>query len=177
MKTYKQYDARWGKKKYNARPYNMASSGCGPCACAMCVQTQKKYRKVTPKNTYKFMMRHGYATYGNGTAWAGIKACLEHYDFNVKGGDISMSEFMREVAKPGVRGVLLFRAGTRGGVTWTTSGHYIAVNDVKKKGNRHYIYTHDSGGRNHTGWYCYETTMRGLVVQAWIAKPKRHKKK
>jgi hypothetical protein len=68
-------------------------------------------------------------------------------------------------------GVILFRAGTRGGVKWTAGGHYVAFVDYKKVGSKHYLYTKDSGTRHHDGWYCYETTMKGLIPKVWSALP------
>ena len=41
--------------------------------------------------------------------------------------------------------------------------------DYKVSGNKHYFYTKDSGGRKHSGWYCYETQMKGLIPQIWSA--------
>ena len=71
-------------------------------------------------------------------------------------------------------GVLLFRKGTRGGITWTAGGHYVAFLNYKVVNGKHYFYTKDSGGRHHDGWYCYETQMAGLLPQIWIIteKPK-----
>lgn len=175
MRNYKQYDARWGSKGYPRKPYNMSSSGCGPTSCAQLIQMLPKHRKLTPKSTRKYMIKHGYAIYGQGTSWSGITACLEHYGYDAREVD-SMSEWLKDVAKPNHRGILLFKAGTRGGVTWTMGGHFVAVSDVKVKNGKHYVHCHDCGQRRHIGWYCYETQMRGLVRIAYAAKPKAKKK-
>lgn len=47
----------------------------------------------------------------------------------------------------------------------------MAYVDYKTSGNKHYFYMKDSGGRKHDGWYCYETTMQGLIPQVWSALP------
>ena len=80
-----------------------------------------------------------------------------------------MSDVFNYCSK-GYVGVFLFRAGTRGGITWTTSGHYIAVTGYKVQGSKHYFRTFDSGSRKHDGWYCYETNMKGLIPRIWLCK-------
>ena len=164
MKTFYQYDTRWGNLGYKNRPSTMSNSGCGPTACASIIQT--KHKKVTPKHTRKFMIKHDYVVNGAGTKWAGIKACLEHWGFKVTVHN-DMDSFFKEMSKKGRKAVLLFDGGSRGGITWTLGGHFISVGDYKKENGKHKLYTHDSGGRGHTGWYCYETQMRGLILQAW----------
>lgn len=164
--TYKQADSRWGKKNYNGSS-TMATAGCGPTSCAMIAYGVDG--KTTPLDTMKYMQSHGYAIRNNGTAWNGIPACLKA--FGVK--DVQEVPNMTkcwELMKKGYVGVFLFRKGSKGGVTWTTSGHYVAVTDYKYQNGKHYVYTRDSGGRNHTGWYAYETTMKGLIPKIWLGK-------
>ena len=162
--TYKQADSRWGKKNYNGSS-TMATAGCGPTACAMIAYGIDG--KTTPLDTMKYMQSHGYAIRNNGTAWNGIPACLKAYGLqNVQ--DVPNMTKCWELMSQGYVGVFLFRKGLRGGITWTTSGHYITVTDYKVQNGKHYIYTRDSGGRNHTGWYCYETQMQGLLPKIWL---------
>lgn len=162
--TYKQADSRWGKKNYNGSS-TMATAGCGSTACAMIAYGIDG--KTTPLDTMKYMQSHGYAIRNNGTAWNGIPACLKAYGLqNVQ--DVPNMTKCWELMSQGYVGVFLFRKGSRGGITWTTSGHYIAVTDYKVQNGKHYIYTRDSGGRNHTGWYCYETQMQGLLPKIWL---------
>lgn len=162
--TYKQADSRWGKKNYNGSS-SMATAGCGPTACAMIAYGIDG--KTTPLDTMKYMQSHGYAIRNNGTAWAGIPACLKAFGLQNVQEVVAMSKVWELMSK-GYVGVFLFRAGSRGGVTWTTAGHYIAVTGYKYENGKHYIYTRDSGGRNHTGWYAYETTMKGLIPKIWL---------
>lgn len=163
--TYKQYDSRWGNKNYNGSS-TMSQGGCGPTACAMIIYGIDG--KTTPLDTMKYMQTHGdsthkkFALYGQGTAWNGITQCLKNGGLKDVQVVTSMSKAFDLMSK-GYVGVLRFQPGTRGGVTWTTAGHYIAVTDYKVSNGKHYFYTRDSGGRNHTGWYCYETTMKGLL--------------
>ena len=164
--TYRQYDSRWGKNNYNGSS-NYSQAGCGPTSCANILHAINP--SITPLVTGNFMKKHGYAIRNNGTAWNGIPACLKAYGAK----DVRQVDKMADVysyCSKGYVGVFLFRKGTKGGVTWTTSGHYIAVTGYKHKNGKHYFKTFDSGGRKHDGWYCYETTMKGLVPRIWLCK-------
>lgn len=176
-KIYKQADSRWGNLPYPTKAYKFASNGCGCCAVTHCVIEIPKYANYTPADVRPYMVSQGFATKGHGTTWDGITKTLEHYGFKVETPNInsSMTSAWNLLNKTGApkQGVLLFRAGTRGGVRWTSGGHYVAFLDYKVTNGKHYFYTKDSGGRHHDGWYCYETTMRGLLPKIWIvtAKP------
>ena len=164
--TYKQADSRWGKMNYNGSS-TMATAGCGPTAVAMLGYAVNG--KSTPVSCAKYMQKHGYAIRNQGTAWAGIAPCMRACGLvDVKNVE-KMSDVFGYLAK-GYCAIFLFRAGSRGGITWTTAGHFVAVTDYKVKGGKHYLYTRDPGGRDHTGWYCYETQMRGLIPQVWVGK-------
>lgn len=165
--TYKQADSRWGSKNYNGSS-TMAQAGCGAASVAMLAYAVDG--KTNPWDVAKYMKAHGYAIRNNGTAWAGIPAAMKAFGLkDVK--EINVNTTMENVWKYLAKGYcadFLFRSGKRGGITWTTSGHYIAVTGYKVKDGKHYLYTRDSGGRNHTGWYCYETQMRGLIPKVWV---------
>lgn len=164
--TYRQYDSRWGRKNYNGSS-SYATAGCGPTSCANILYAINP--KITPVTTGNFMKSHGYAIRNNGTAWNGIPACLKHFGAQ----DVRQVDKMTDVFKlcsKGYVGVFLFRKGTKGGVTWTTSGHYVAITGYKYQNKKHYFRTFDSGGRKHDGWYCYETQMKGLIPRIWLCK-------
>lgn len=169
--TYRQYDSRWGKKNYNGSS-NYATAACGPTSCANILYAINP--KITPLTTGKYMQTHGYAIRNNGTAHAGIPACLKHFGAQNVGQVDKMTDIFARCAKGDV-GVFLFGAGSRGGVTWTTSGHYVAVTGYKASNGKHYFRTFDSGGRRHDGWYCYEKTMKGLIPKIWLCKAERKK--
>lgn len=165
--TYKQADSRWGSKNYNGSS-TMAQAGCGAASVAMLAYAVDG--KTNPWDVAKYMKAHGYAIRNNGTAWAGIPAAMKAFglkDVKEINVNTSMENVWKYLAK-GYCAVFLFRSGKRGGITWTTSGHYVAVTGYKVKDGKHYLYTRDSGGRNHTGWYCYETQMRGLIPKVWV---------
>jgi peptidoglycan hydrolase-like protein with peptidoglycan-binding domain len=168
-KIFKQWDSRWGKLPYTRKPKTIASSGCGCCSVTHCLIEEPEYDNWTPRNVRPYMVSKGYAIYGKGTSWDGITKTLEHYGYTVKRPNISSS--MRSawniLPKSMKRGVLLFRGGSKGGVTWTLNGHYVAFTRYKVKDGKHWFYTKDSGRWN-DGWHCYETKMAGLVPQIWI---------
>lgn len=112
------------------------------------------------------MKKHGYAIYNNGTAWAGIPACLKHFGMKDVKSHQTMSEAFKRMSK-GYLAVVLFSGGTRGGVTWTLGGHYLGATGYKVANGKHYLYMRDPGGRRNDGWFAYETTMRGLVSAIW----------
>lgn len=178
--NFKQYDKRWAKKPYCHA--TMSSDGCGPTAVADIVYNLDK--KITPWKVAQWMTKNGYSTYQNGTIHSGITAALKHYGFEALGinnkgsGDLTMKEFLKQMAKGDRWGIILFAGGTKGGITWTLGGHYMAVVDYKVVNGKHCLYMYDSGTRGHNGWYCYETTMKGLCHRAYIAykKPTSTKK-
>ena len=169
---YRQGDSRWGSLPYPTYAYSFAGNGCGCCACTHVIIEQARYSKYTPKDVRPYMVKQGFATLGHGTTWAGIKATLEHYGFsvswpNISGGMKPAWDILNKKGSPKM-GVLLLRGGTRGGVTWTTSGHYVAFLNYKVQNGKHYFYTKDSGGRHNDGWFCYETTIAGALPNIWI---------
>lgn len=163
-KTFRQYDSRWGKRNYNGSS-TMAAAGCGPTACADVIYNLDT--KITPWKTAKWMKAHGYAIYGSGTAWAGIPACLKAFGCKDVRNPQTMKEVFKIMNQYGYRAVFLFRRGTKGGVTWTTSGHYLCASKMKIKNGKHYFYMRDPGQRKHDGYFCYETQMAGLIVEVW----------
>lgn len=175
--TYDQYDSRWGKKNYNGSS-TMATAGCGPTSCANILHNIKA--SITPITTMKFMQNNGYAIRNQGTAHAGIPACLKHFGAkDVK--EIGVGQSMTDVwanLKKGYAAIFLMRY-RRGlpGPTWTTSGHFIAITDYKYKNKKHYVKVQDSGSRGNDGWFCYETQMRGWIPKVWVCKAKPDKPK
>lgn len=168
-KNFKQTDSRWGNLPYPSGSDNVANSGCGCVSCMDLIQYNPKYAKLTPIDVRKWMVSKGFAIKGQGTSWYGISETLTHYGLKVKWPN-TMTELFKLLDKgPWNCGILLFIGGTKGGVTWTTVGHYVAFTDYKIKNGKHYFYVRDPGPRNHDGWYCYETSMQGLIRNCWCA--------
>lgn len=173
--VFSQLDPRWSNLPYPKKPYTIGTSGCGCCSVTHLLIETEKYKKYTPKTVQPYMKQ--FAVPKQGTKWAGITASLKHYGFKPINHE-TMDDLFKTLNKRKKRmGIILFRKGTKGGITWTTSGHYVAYVDYKVAHGRHYFYTKDSGGRKHTGWYCYETQMKGLIPQVWSAEPPKEEKK
>jgi len=170
LTKFRQADSRWGSLPYPGGYYQMHNCGCGCCAVTFLVIQQSKYKNWTPKKVQPYMKQ--YAVKGKGTLWAGIPMSLRHYGFLDVQDHPQMSDAWKYLgAKKRNRkmGVILFRSGSRGGVTWTSGGHFVAFIDYKVQNGKHYFLVRDSGARQHNGWYCYETTMKGLIVKIYTA--------
>ena len=175
-KVFSQLDTRWAKLPYPNKKYTLATSGCGCVSITHVIIEIAKYAKYTPKDVQPYMKQ--FAVAAQGTMWSGITYALKHYGFKPI-NHATMDDVFKTLAKRKKKlGIILFRKGTRGGITWTTCGHFVAFVDYKTAHGRHYFYVKDSGGRKHTGWYCYETQMKGLIPQIWTAEaPEEPKKK
>jgi hypothetical protein len=121
------------------------------------------------------MKKNGYAVYDAGTAWAGIPACLKHFGMTEVKEHATMADAFKSMKK-GHMAIILFRGGTKGGITWTLGGHFLGCTGYKEKDGKHKLYMRDPGGRDHDGWYTYETTMKGLVLAIWTCTYKKKKK-
>lgn len=167
--VYSQLDSRWGKLPYPNKTYTLSTSGCGCVSVTHLLIETKKYQKYTPKNVQPYMKQ--FAVAGAGTTHAGISTALKYYGFTPKQHS-TMADLFATLNKSKYKmGILLFIKGSRGGITWTTGGHYIAFTGYKVVNGKHYFYMKDSGGRKHIGWYCYETQMKGLIYKVWSAVP------
>lgn len=163
--TFHQYDSRWSDLNYNGSS-TMGVAGCGPTSCATVISNHNP--KIDPKKTMKYMQDHGYAIRDHGTAWDGIPACMKWGGLTNVKELTTMNDLWDFMKKKHSCGVLLFKAGTVGGITWTLDGHFVAFTAMKIVDGKHYLWTRDPGGRNHTGWYCYETQMKGLIRKIWV---------
>ena len=180
--TYKQYDSRWRWWVYPRKGWYLNGCGCGCLSVFHCVLELEKYlgKSVTDimKMVYGYMKQHAVA--GDGTKRDGITAGLKHFGFAdvYRCGSAPMSELFKRLNKEGAHvGVLLFRGKGPDGTVWTSGGHYIGYGDYRVRDGRHEFYLFDSGSRNHSGWYSYEKSMRGCVIDAWSATiPKSQKK-
>lgn len=177
----RQYDDRWAKKPYPGRGYTVGGSGCGLLACTHIAIEQESKKNWTPENLRLWMIKKGFATYGNGTTWSGMVETLKHIGHkNVIWitEATPMKDAFAELNKGNRIGIFLFYGGyskrkkkwykTPDGTVWTGNGHYVAFTSYKYKNGKHWFYTKDSGGRKHDGWYAYETSMKGCVGQMFI---------
>ena len=181
--TYKQYDSRWRWWVYPRKGWYLNGCGCGCLSVFHCVLELPKYagKSVTDimKMVYSYMKQ--YAVAGDGTKREGITAGLKHFGFVdvFRCGSKPMSELFKRLDKEGDHvGVLLFGKVSKGktipcygpdGTLWTKGGHFICYNGYRVKNGRHEFHLLDSGSRNHSGWYSYEKSMRGCVMDTWSA--------
>ena len=177
---HRQYDSRWGGLPYPTKRYTFANNGCGCCAVTHVVNELPDFTFLTPKDIRPYMVKQGFAAEGMGTYHAGITKTLQHYglDPKVYKGEYMQSAFgaLAAMQKGRRAGILLFGSGTRGGVTWTSGGHYVAFVDYKvDKHGKHWFYTKDSGARKNDGWFCYETQM-AYVKKIWAVQLPEYKK-
>lgn len=170
---YKQYDSRWGSLPYPDKCSRLDDSGCGCVSVLHCIIERYKYRNKTPKDIQPYMKQ--FAISGQGTLWSGITTALGHYGMEKIKTHDTMANLWKELAKGDRVGVIWFRksgcsATGPDGTCWTSTGHYVAFTDYKVEGKKHYLYIKDSGQRQHSGWYCYETSMKGCVYEVCSCK-------
>ena len=169
---FKQTSSKYAKLAYPTKNSSFGGNGCGCCACVHVAIEQPSKRDWTPATLRSWMVKRGFAEAGHGTTWSGIKATLEHIGHKrvvwIQRDD-PMSKAWKELDKGDRIGVLLVdNSRTPDGTYWTASGHYVAFTAYKVKGGKHWFYIKDSGDRNHSGWFCYEKSIKGALPQMWI---------
>lgn len=183
-KVFLQLNPEWSKLPYPNKIYTIGTSGCGCCSVTNVIIELSQYWEFTPKDVQPYMKQ--FAVPGQGTQWSGITKAFEHYGLKAKNpssmGDLFKILNNLKKRKKKTMGVLLFCGpkdkygnrlpATKGGVTWTKEGHYVAYTNYKYKNGKHYFYMKDSGPRHNTGWFCYESKMKGLIIQCYNAQTK-----
>lgn len=184
--TLRQNDTRWKNLSY-PKGTTVGASGCGLISCCEIIVNVPKYQKYAKSPTglvkavRSYMLKHGYAIRGQGTAHNGITNCLKSFGFRMvkefssanqhgKVGGSAERNWRTEMQKGHSWGLLLF--GTRikkSQPVWTTGGHYIAVTAAKKVDGKEYYYLRDPGARHHDGWYPL-SAIRGCVKHFWTAR-------
>ena len=132
---YKQYDARWGSVAYSAvgnASQTIRSSGCGPTAMADILATWVDGR-ITPRETAKWALEHGYRTPANGTAWEFFGAIAKAYGF----ARFTQTKSMAAARSALREGALV--VASMGPGYWTKGGHYICL----WKADDAYMYAND----------------------------------
>lgn len=170
---FKQLDSKWSGLAYPTKASSFGGNGCGCCACTHIAIEQESKKDWTPKKLRKWMVSKGYAISGQGTTWNGITETLKYIGHNkvVRIWDDPMSEAWKELNKGDRIGIILFNSNVApNGTRWTSGGHYVAFTNYRIKNKKHQFYCKDSGGRDHDGWYTYETSMKGCVAKIWIVK-------
>ena len=150
----------------------MAHAGCGPASMAEIIVNNPEYANATPDTTRVWLREHHYNI--SGTTHEGISKGFEHFGFvqrNFSEANIQQAFDLLESGEY-LWGDINFAAGRRGGVTWTSGGHYVAFSAYRKKNGKVQLYTRDPGARHNDGWHGYRATMKGLIKRIWICKLK-----
>lgn len=164
---YRQYDSAWANDPYPYGGDNMANSGCGPTSIANILANSIK-PNVTPHDIGVYMNSKGYAIANCGSTWAGITETLKHFGVESTLAVSPSASKIFELMEGHKYSIILFGAGTQGGVTWTAGGHFVAATDYKVEGGKHWFFTRDSGGRKNDGWHCFEDTMSHLLSNIYV---------
>lgn len=120
---YKQTDRRWANVSGNGA--TIARNGCGPTSLANVISVLKD-PKITPVDTFKWLVKNKYIYGSTGTYWNGITAALKHYG-------ITKFAVTNNAAK--AKSSLLSNKwviGTVGKSRWTNGGHFILLYGINK---------------------------------------------
>lgn len=115
---YKQTDKRWANVSGNGA--TIAKNGCGPTSLANVISVLKD-PKITPVETFRYLVKHNYIFSSTGTYWSGITDVLKHYGitkFTVTNNATSAKNSL-------LKGKWVI--GTVGKSRWTNGGHYILL--------------------------------------------------
>lgn len=130
--SYLQTDAKWKDKPYrtNGESSTIGSAGCGPTCAAMVIATVAN-KKVTPVETSKWSMKHGYKALNQGTYYSYFKAQFAEYGitcaqlntanlYGKSSADTHKQAF--DLLKQGYYIIACMGKGN-----WTSSGHFVLV--------------------------------------------------
>lgn len=130
--SYLQTDARWKNKPYRVKGENatIGDSGCGPTAAAMLLSTLTG-KTITPEDTCKWSVDHGYKALGNGTYYAyfapqfaayGIKCWQLNWVNAYRNPKATSFDETVKYLKQGYYAIALMKKGT-----WTSGGHFVVL--------------------------------------------------
>ena len=130
--SYLQTDARWKNKPYRVKGENstIGDSGCGPTAAAMLLSTLTG-KTITPEDTCKWSVDHGYKALGNGTYYAyfapqfaayGIKCWQLNWVNAYHNPKATSFDETVKYLKQGYYAIALMKKGT-----WTGGGHFVVL--------------------------------------------------
>lgn len=136
--SYLQTDPAWKNIPYQApgETRTIGTSGCGPTSAAMLISTITG-KKVTPVDTCKWSIAHGYKAANQGTYYSYFTPQFKEYGIeckqlnweNLRGkpNDPRHDKYLSYL-KEGYYLIALMKEGN-----WTSSGHFIVVWDVDDK--------------------------------------------
>ena len=134
-----QTDARWRRVPYAVKGESstIGSAGCGPTCAAMVIATLKD-SKVTPIDTAKWSLSHGYKALNQGTFYAYFPPQFKLYEIQCKqlnsatiygktdSAALAVSQAIKKRLTDGNYVIACMGKGN-----WTKSGHYVLAWDLK----------------------------------------------
>lgn len=130
--SYLQTDKRWAGNNYSAKgeSTNIGKSGCGPTCAAMVIAALAD-KSVTPADTAKWSMNHGYKAYKQGTYYSYFAPQLAAYGiscsqvngstvYHGSGSAATVNKKILDSVKAGNWAIVCMGPGD-----WTSSGHFI----------------------------------------------------
>lgn len=171
--NFKQYDTRWAKLGYPKSPYFIKNCGCGEVAVANCIIELEKYKNETPKTIWSYCKQFA-APNGNGTYFSGIPTMLKHYGLTEVTEHQTMDALFKEMNKGHRVAILLMgsRAGGSKKVHWTSSAHFVAAVNFRKRNGKCELYIKDSNSTSSSrnGWLEFAAYLKGDVSRVWSGK-------
>lgn len=125
-----QSDSRWGNIPYTVNPgsgQTISSSGCGTTSMAMILRSFGN--NVTPVDTSKWSVDHGYRTTNSGTSWGFFNALGKEYNLNTKELPVSSESVATSLSE----GKPLIASMKKG--HFTKNGHFIVLSGADSEGN------------------------------------------
>lgn len=131
---YLQTDSRWANIDYTAKGEHATTigrAGCGPTSAAMVIATWKD-KKVTPKETAAWALKHGYKAPNQGTYYSYFTAQGRQYGIDIRMiNGSNLRDLGRQKAEPYhkkareaiQKGDLVIACMGPG--NWTHSGHFV----------------------------------------------------
>lgn len=139
---YMQTDSRWAYKPYQApgEKSTIKKSGCG-ITCAAMIIASLADKSITPADTAKWSMAHGYKAYRQGTYYSYFEPQLKAYGIEceqLNTGSIyhnaGRGRIYKDIATDAVAdGDWIICCMGKG--DWTSSGHFILWYGIDKQGN------------------------------------------
>lgn len=130
---YMQTDSRWRTVDYSApgESTTIGKAGCGPTCAAMVIASLKD-KDVTPIDTARWSLSHGYKAFKQGTYYTYFKPQMDVYGIkcsrinasNIYKSNTSYAKEMRQVITDCLKmGHWVIACMGKG--TWTSSGHFV----------------------------------------------------
>lgn len=173
--SYLQTDPKWKNKSYSTKGESttIGASGCGPTCMAMVISTWTD-KKVTPVDTCKWSVDHGYKAYKNGTyhsyftpqAAAYGLSCIQINSSLISDMSATNAAKVHQIAKDYVlEGNLVICLMGPG--NWTKGGHYILWYSINNENN---VYINDPAStashRVKNTW----SLLKSQVRKYWVIK-------